>query len=62
MDERALICAWLRRYVAELEASRLAAPGPAGERFAHEADAARTILWAIESGDYLADLGGSTRH
>jgi len=60
MDERALICAWLRRYLAELEAARGALAGAEAERFASECDAARTILWAIESGDYLNDLGPRT--
>lgn len=62
MDERALICAWLKRYLAELEAAARAVPGPEGDRFAHECDTARAILWAIESGDYLTDLGDGRPH
>ena len=58
MTERALICAWLERYLAELEAAARDAPGPEAERFGHECDAVRAVLWAIESGDYLTDLGG----
>lgn len=62
MDERALICAWLERYLAELEAAARAVPGSDGARFTHECDAIRSVLWAIESGDYLRDLGGPTAH
>jgi len=62
MDERALICAWLKRYIAELEHAAADTPGAGGERFACEAEAVRAVLWAIESGDYLIDLGGRTAH
>jgi len=60
MDERALICAWLRRYLAELEAVGAASRGADAERVGHECDAVRAVLWAVESGDYLTDLGGSS--
>lgn len=62
MDERALICAWLTRYLNELEVAANAVPGAEGERFAHECEAIRAALWAIESGDYLTDLASGIRH
>ncbi|MFC3175333.1 hypothetical protein ACFOD9_13820 [Novosphingobium bradum] len=62
MDERALICAWLERYIAELEILAEAGPTGAAARAAGELDAARAILWSIESGDYLTDLGGNRSH
>jgi len=62
MDERALICAWLRRYIAELDAAARDCPASESARLAHESEATRTILWAIESGDYLTDLAGGTAH
>jgi hypothetical protein len=62
MDERALICAWLNRYASELEAAAGLAPPPTAERLACECDAVRTVLWTIESGDYLTDLAGRTAH
>jgi hypothetical protein len=62
MDERALICAWLRGYIAELEALARACPPGHAAHAGGEIDAARAILWAIESGDYLTDLGGRTAH
>jgi hypothetical protein len=38
------------------------APPPTAERLACECDAVRTVLWTIESGDYLTDLAGRTAH
>jgi hypothetical protein len=61
-DERALICAWLRNYLAELEAAAAATAADGVARLTPEIDTARTILWAIESGDFLTDLTPGTRH
>ena len=62
MDEPALICTWLKRYLGELEAAASTAPPAMAERLSHECDAVRTVLWSIESGDYLTDLTGPTAH
>lgn len=62
MDERSLICAWIRHYIAGLEALSGGHGCAPDARTQIELDTARSILWAVESGDYLTDLSGPVRH
>ncbi|MBA3055383.1 MAG: hypothetical protein FP826_10710 [Sphingomonadales bacterium] len=56
MGERESIIAWLRLYIGELDQLVGVSDGSAHAAAMSEAHSARTILFAIESGDYLNDL------
>lgn len=63
MSERATICAWIELFIEELERVVDAAePGDDDPVLAGELHGARTILHAIQTGQYLIDLAGGEPH